>query len=292
MKSVFDTKPNSGYDDDISQKYQFPKRYLSIAENSLDDWVVFRRPRADGGNLAYFATARVAKIEPDLSAPGMFYAYLQNFLEFENVVPWNDNGQYAEQALRDIPKAEVGVFMRGRSVRPLEENDFNRMIAVGLPTYWDEIPNTELALKADRPRRVEQVLTNRVIRDRDFRRRICLAYNNRCAVTGFRMSDEDGNFEVQAAHIWPVAEGGPDTTQNGLALSSTAHWLFDRHLISISSDYRLLIREELLPADVKKVVKSPGEAIGLPKTEADRPSLKYIAKHRAKFEAKKQPTII
>jgi putative restriction endonuclease len=33
-----------------------------------------------------------------------------------------------------------------------------------------------------------------------------------------------------------VAEGGPDVVQNGIALSATAHWLFDRHLIALTDD--------------------------------------------------------
>lgn len=72
MKAVFDTKPTSVYDDDISQRYHFPKRYLSTVQKCLDDWVVFRRPRAHGGNLAYLAIAYVLSIEQDFSKPGMY----------------------------------------------------------------------------------------------------------------------------------------------------------------------------------------------------------------------------
>lgn len=30
MKAVFDTKPRSGYDDDLDSHYQFPSRYSDI----------------------------------------------------------------------------------------------------------------------------------------------------------------------------------------------------------------------------------------------------------------------
>ena len=67
------------------------------------------------------------------------------------------------------------------------------------------------------------------------------AYEGRCAVTRLRIINGGGRAEVQAAHVWAVQHGGPDTVRNGIALSSTVHWLFDRHLISLDQDYRLLV---------------------------------------------------
>lgn len=49
------------------------------------------------------------------------------------------------------------------------------------------------------------------------------------------------------AHL--VYAGGPDVVQNGLALSGTAHWLFDRHLISLTDDYGLLVSHNKVPAE-------------------------------------------
>jgi hypothetical protein len=63
------------------------------------------------------------------------------------------------------------------------------------------------------------------MRDANFRYHVCGAYENRCAVTGLAIINGGGRAEVQAAHIWPVAAGGPDVVQNGIALSSTVHWL-------------------------------------------------------------------
>jgi len=76
MKAVFDTKPGSAYDDDLLRHYQFPKRYLSIVKQTVGDWVVLRRPRADGGNLAYFAVARVVALDPDPVDPTLTFARL------------------------------------------------------------------------------------------------------------------------------------------------------------------------------------------------------------------------
>ncbi len=88
MKAVLDTKPTSIYDDEVSERYQFPRRYLATIERCLGDWVVLRRPRADGGNLAYFAAAKIAAIDPDPRGSGMSYARFSDFLEFDAQVPW------------------------------------------------------------------------------------------------------------------------------------------------------------------------------------------------------------
>ena len=91
-------------------------------------------------------------------------------------------------------------------------------------------------------RQIKTILLNRKIRDAAFRGAVCAACDNSRAVTGLRIVNGGGRSEVQAAHIWPVADGGPDVVQNGLALSGTIHWLFDRHLISVSDDYRGMSR--------------------------------------------------
>ena len=51
MKAVFDVKPGSGYDDDITRRYHFPARrnYLDAAYGAVGDWVLFREPQRNGG---------------------------------------------------------------------------------------------------------------------------------------------------------------------------------------------------------------------------------------------------
>jgi putative restriction endonuclease len=301
MKAVFDTKPSSAYDDDLTRHYQFPRRYLNLAKSALGDWVVLRRPRADGGNLAYFATARVAGLEPDPKSPSLTFAQLSDFLDFDHPVGWRREGNYAEQALRDLPAKEVGVYLRGRSVRALSEADFADIVAAGLdetlapgnarrlgldPDYVAEVQaDLAVAPAIERERRIALVLTNRTIRDANFRRAVIEAYDDTCAVTGLRIVNGGGRSEVQAAHIWPVASGGPDVVQNGLALSGTVHWLFDRHLISLTDDYRLLVSHNKVPAEFRRLFAQSGEQIHLPKSPAQWPHPAYIAKHRERFAA-------
>ncbi|MBY5524059.1 HNH endonuclease [Rhizobium leguminosarum] len=297
MKAVFDAKPGSNYDDDVSQHYQIPRRYLTIAHRCLDDWIVLRRPRADGGDLAYFATAKVAQIETDQSDPAFAYIRLTNFLPFDPPVSWRHDGRYAEQALRDLPQREVGVYLRGRSVRQLTDADFLDLIAAGLTKTLGAngiealgmLPSMLLAkpLHAEpediRRIRVGVLLTNRIIREASFRRIVCSAYGNRCSISALKISDHAGNFEAQAAHIVPVSEGGPDLVQNGIALSATFHWLFDRHLFSIADDYSLLFDEARIPLECRNLFDQPQGRVDLPTDESLWPHPKFLRKHREKF---------
>ena len=70
MKAIFDTRAESGYDDDIVRRYRFPNRYLAIAQQAVDDWIVYREPRRAGGRSGYVAVARLLRIEPDPELPG------------------------------------------------------------------------------------------------------------------------------------------------------------------------------------------------------------------------------
>lgn len=73
--------------------------------------------------------------------------------------------------------------------------------------------------------------------------------------------------------------------QNGLALSGTAHWLFDRHLISLTDDYRLLVSHNKVPAELRGLFAAQMERIRLPRNEGLRPNPAYIRRYRESFMA-------
>jgi putative restriction endonuclease len=135
VKAVFDVKPGSGYDDDITRRYHFPARsnYLDAARNAIGDWVLFREPQRNGGRRAYIATARVTNVEPDPDNAGHFYAYVADYLEFPCPVPFAVDGRYAETPLREINDPNrVGQALQGRSMRPILIEDFDAIILTGL----------------------------------------------------------------------------------------------------------------------------------------------------------------
>jgi putative restriction endonuclease len=126
------------------------------------------------------------------------------------------------------------------AVRPISPADFNRIISLGLAEDAELLPRIGEAAPAsvvqeerapfvfEQERDRVAALTSRPVRDRAFRRVVLKAYDERCAITGLKLINGGGRAEVEAAHIRPVEANGPDTVQNGLALSGTVHWMFDR----------------------------------------------------------------
>jgi putative restriction endonuclease len=301
VKAVFDVKAGSGYDDDITRRYHFPARsnYLSAAQDALGDWILYREPQRNHGRRAYIATARVVSVQPDPESPSHYYAYVADYLEFPNPVPFITSGRYAEEALRAITDPNrVGQAIQGKSMRPISNEDFDAIVLAGLSETL--APENSIRLGLDFPalslppppqfgmgedvdRRVEQMLVNRKIRDANFRLEVCRAYDNRCAVTGLKIINGGGRAEVQAAHIKPVAAGGPDVVQNGLALSGTVHWLFDRHLISVDQDYRLLVSHNRVPAELRSLFRPEYEGLHLPQDRRLWPHQTFLGYHREAY---------
>lgn len=227
MKAVFDSKPGSGYDDDIQTRHHFPDRYLDEAQKALDDWIVYRAPRRGGGKIGYFAAARVASIDSDPNIPGYSYARMTDFLPFDEIVPLERASGFYEQQLNFVPKRSlIGRTLQGHSVRNISEVEFGDIVRDGLRETLNpdnavrlELDSAHLdpetlalvnASNEEQERRVVQILMNRKIRDASFRRQVCQAYDNTCAITGLQMVNGGGKAEAQAAHVWSVAAGGPD----------------------------------------------------------------------------------
>jgi putative restriction endonuclease len=299
VKGVFEISGASRYDDLIAERYHFPRVYLRLAEACIGDWIVYRETGSAGGRMAYVATAMVREIDTDPSDKGLFYARINDFVEFDRPVPYRDlGGRFLERMLRELESPSgAGRALRGSSVRALDDADFavivNRGLvdtlspeaAVRLELDPQNLDESTAALLAAPPkeRRVAQILLNRKVRAAAFRGHVLDAYDCRCAVTGLRMVNGGGKAEAQAAHIWSVADGGPDVVQNGIALSATAHWLFDRHLISLDDEYRLLVSHNKVPSELIRLFPSPGERIGLPADRRLHPRREYVARHRAHF---------
>jgi putative restriction endonuclease len=226
---------------------------------------------------------------------------MADYLPFDVVVPLRrpENGFY-ETGLDVVPRpALLGAALQGRSVRTVSDAEFAAIVRSGLRDTLapdnavrlelDEAHADEVALSLthatpeEQERRIEQILINRKIRDAAFRHAVCSAYEDTCAVTGLRIVNGGGKAEAQAAHILPVSAGGPDVIQNGIALSATAHWLFDRHLISLTDDLGLLVSHNKVPAELRGLFDRQMHRIHLPRDEGLWPHPYYVRRHREAF---------
>lgn len=292
-KAIFTTRVSPAYDDVPERFYHFPKTYLRQAEAAIGDMIIYYEPRRTGssssaaqGKQAYFAVATVAGIRPDPQRPDHFYADVENYLGFDRPVPFKLGSTFLESALeRKGGQTNKGAF--GRSVRVLPEHEFAAICSAGYPvTAQGEFtpiraPEFGFAESNQTPyeRPIVQTLISRPFREESFRRHVRAAYDNRCAVTGLRLINGGGRPEVQAAHIMPVASHGPDSVRNGLALSGTVHWLFDRGLISIADDLSLIAPAKLIPDALGGLVQH-GRPLLTPHDKAALPHRSFIEHHR------------
>jgi putative restriction endonuclease len=307
-KAVFITKVSPDYDDIPELRYHFPQTYLRQAQAALGDWIVYYEPRRTSGDLsslggrqAYFATARVTDISRDQIREGHYYAHVRSFLQFPRPVPFSEGGHYYESALRKQDgSTNKGAF--GRAVRILPDGEYEQILAAGFAHMLEreerlrlfpeilEEPSTSMHQLAEDARASEfdlvvgsrpivQQLIARPFRDRAFATAVKSAYGDTCAVTRLKMVNGGGRSEVQAAHIRPVASDGPDSIRNGIALSGTIHWMFDRGLISMTDDYRLLVSKSRMPEAALKLLPPDGQ-VALPPRPEVWPHPSFLQFHR------------
>lgn len=73
-----------------------------------------------------------------------------------------------------------------------------------------------------------------------FRVLVTDTYNRRCAISG-----EKTLPVLEAAHIKPYSENGPNQIQNGILLRSDIHILFDEGYLTIAPDFRVEVSKRL-----------------------------------------------
>ncbi len=81
----------------------------------------------------------------------------------------------------------------------------------------------------------------RKLRDPDFRNKILTVYQYRCAVCGFDMKLGNISVCLEAAHIKWHQAGGPAIEQNGIALCSMHHKMFDRGVFAIDEAFNIKV---------------------------------------------------
>ncbi|SEC69748.1 putative restriction endonuclease [Rhizobiales bacterium GAS188] len=291
---VFIHRSDSIYDDSPAERYQFPRQYLGRVEACVGDWIVYYEPRKIAETRGYFAIAKVERVIPDPTAPGMFLALIEpgSYLDFANPVPFSDAEGVIERGVLN-----QGGRISGRAqaaVRPLSSSDFSRITRLGLnddepllPRMADVVPSQPVVFQEEhalyefeQARERVSYLSSRIARDRIFRRVVLRAYDERCAISGLKLINGGGRAEVEAAHIRPVEASGPDIVSNGLALSGTAHWMFDRGLISLSNDLEVLIsRHANDPDGIRTFINRSGSAIW-PQRASERPHPHFLQWHR------------
>jgi putative restriction endonuclease len=239
-------------------------------EATVGDFIIYYEPgrmglddRGRHGRRAYVAVAQVTDLRPDPSRQGHFYADLapETYQVFDRPVPFREGEHYYERQLRRADGAtSKGAF--GRAVRPVGDKEFAEILAAGFAAelFRADTPVTERAGLSVPPRLMEA--------PSEFERPIIERVSNR-------------HVRDEAAHIKPISVRGPDSIRNGLALSGTVHWMFDRGFISLGAppDYPILVTKKGLPENVLRLF-NPDMMLLKPADERFWPAPEYIEFHR------------
>lgn len=216
------------------------------------------------------------------------YDFVLNERRKGNETPWYINAippsylqkGYCSAALKSYESFLIENSYEKKLLKIFDTHDgtssdlINKMdISIAYPKYLleglDETQGTDIV------RRVK-VRSNQSV----FRKMILKIYNRSCCITGLNIPET-----IRASHIipWSVDETKRLDPSNGLCLSATYDAAFDRNLISLDDDYRLILSKDIKGYGTNESVKEyfidkEGMHIILP--ERYKPNKDYLAAHR------------
>ncbi|GAB3552513.1 HNH endonuclease [Spirosoma fluminis] len=154
-----------------------------------------------------------------------------------------------------------------------------KQVETTLTNYLTTVPGKQESFLVDEeePHYGNSVLKKVRIGQGAFRLSVIDAYQKRCSITG-----EKTLPVLEAAHIKPFSESGPNQIANGLLLRSDMHKLFDDGYITVTPDYRVevskRIREEF--NNGREYYQYHGkQLIILPELALNKPSATYLDYH-------------
>jgi putative restriction endonuclease len=101
-----------------------------------------------------------------------------------------------------------------------------------------------------------------------FKREIPKIYNNTCCISGMRIDATISISMVDACHIVPFSVSYDDTITNGIALCPNLHRAFDRGLIAIDEDYKVVVSKSFKEEENNYSIRAfESKTINLPTTE-------------------------
>ena len=129
-------------------------------------------------------------------------------------------------------------------------------------------------------------------RDPAFRGSVLEAYGSRCAVCEFALRHDDEPVALEAAHIkWHEAKG-PDVVENGLALCTLHHDLFDAGAFTVLPELSVVVADSVQGAGVEIALgRYHGEPLRAPPRKGfPQPGERFLAWHRS--EVFREPEVV
>lgn len=252
---------------DASDQWDGPPLLDYLRTTESDDWYIATgfRQMAPGDRIWVYATSphrRIVGVGLVSSGPNA-YVY-DDAVEYRVLITWD---RQKNQRLTSDGPANV-LDSTPQTIRRLSETEMQRLrrwrSSAGMPTP---------ELERGKLRRQQEVTLRQG--QPEFRERLLLAYDGRCAITGCSTAEA-----LQAAHIEPYDGRATNKTSNGLLLRADLHTLFDKGLLWINADYSVSFADEVTDSAYRRLA---GRALTLPKHNVDRPSKAALRDHRQEF---------
>jgi putative restriction endonuclease len=306
---VLESSLGSEYED-TPTSYEFPGRYLSAfapLNIGIPIHAVIYEPRGDAntGSMKYVALATISSPPADTNRRSrngerLFrVVFDQPAIPFDQPVPREVGGLPVETWLRALPRGRPrNVATLGRAVRPLSDEDFQQIVQLG-QAHLLESSTYPLRTEHEEPAIAIRERTERFVstikRDALFRAQVLSSYSGRCSVSGFSLGSVSltrASGLLDAAHIRPVGQDGPDTIGNGLPLTPTLHRLFDAGLFTVAyrEGWPTVVRSPRLTTDMISAPErgfvlplQDGLRLLTPMSQSDWPSPEQLAFHMQKI---------
>lgn len=129
-------------------------------------------------------------------------------------------------------------------------------------------------------------------RDQNFRNAVLMAYQYRCALCGMDLRIGNTTVGLEAAHIKWHQANGPDVVENGIALCSLHHKLFDLGAFTFEPNRQVLVSERVHGTGQldQVLLRHHGQSISVPMRTEQNPNPEFVGWHRAEvFKAQPRP---
>lgn len=166
----------------------------------------------------------------------------------------------------------------------------------GEKVYFRDLEIIEDKILAEKPE-VYREETERLLKQGDeeevflrgslFKKEIPKIYDNTCCISGYRIDSLVSISMIDACHIRPFSECYDDTIGNGIALCPNLHRAFDRGIITINPEYKVVVSSAFTENDHSFSIRQfQGKSILLPEQKKYWPDRANLEWHNVFFEKK------
>jgi putative restriction endonuclease len=279
---IFDTGV-TGTDIDFVQYDWNRKRFNKVREG---DYFIYRRPQkvSENKKFYFFGTGRVGKIT---DYDDRVICDVEEPIRFKNIIYQDDIVDY-QWKWKSKTKNDFQQFFNnyGMNTIPFEDLEHFFKLGVGeiITENFDEenkdLVESHIQLKNKKLGKLgnQQITQSRGSLGKIFSDNVQIIYDNKCCITGITTRSI-----LNSSHISPWSEDIENRAneKNGLLLSLILHKCFDKGLLSIDDDYKVIISKNIKDEKLKLYLKSfEGNKIRLPVRKEFYPDKNLLKIHR------------